>query len=504
MANEDNKRFYTDALVQIIYKQGKIHESMHENDPLTKTIVWNSDEITKLASSLVYTNDMPIRLFYQKALTNMSAELTVNVHNALMALFLARYEATAVSQQPRKENLSYFNDFLHFLRKATALLNEKDLLDLQEKHSKSLVSSLSAKLYDHTIDFVEAANYIFLNISSKLQPEEGEKPLSAGQYVAEIYDELHRLFSKYPNGPLFKAIDRMLDPYLKEFDPILLGILPCLEGKLIQGDKEIKVLRTPSPVSQSSILYANCNGEFLHFLDAKTCQGDKILVINIQNRLSRKDRARSRIIEESLQDYSSVYMSAFPEPEDFLYGLEQVHGELETFADFFSLVQQEFFKPKAKGYCVLPEEMKERMRVFLEGIVPSLKNVFFSKKKILFKNDKILLLHLIYYFVVFNLIEQLDPNTLVIMSKDGLDYASVFVSGFAFFEDRGNWDEDSLKRMVARMLAPTLVARDRLVFAQHVELLSKFLNCLRKNRHNLKDLRTLFSYDLEGWQFSGI
>lgn len=115
-----------------------------------------------------------------------------------------------------------------------------------------------------------------------------------------------------------------------------------------------------------------------------------------------------------------------------------------------------------------------------------------------------MLLHLIYYFVVFNLIEQLDPNTLVIMSKDGLDYASVFVSGFAFFEDRGNWDEDSLKRMVARMLAPTLVARDRLVFAQHVELLSKFLNCLRKNRHNLKDLRTLFSYDLEGWQFSGI
>lgn len=504
MANEDNKRFYTDALAQIIYKQGKIHESMHENDPLTKTIVWNSDEITKLASSLVYTNDMPIRLFYQKALTNMSAELTVNVHNALMALFLARYEATAVSQQPRKENLSYFNDFLHFLRKATALLNEKDLLDLQEKHSKSLVSSLSAKLYDHTIDFVEAANYIFLNISSKLQPEEGKKPLSAGQYVAEIYDELHRLFSKYPNGPLFKAIDRMLDPYLKEFDPILLGILPCLEGKLIQGDKEIKVLRTPSPVSQSSILYANCNGEFLHFLDAKTCQGDKILVINIQNRLSRKDRARSRIIEESLQDYSSVYMSAFPEPEDFLYGLEQVHGELETFTDFFSLVQQEFFKPKAKGYCVLPEEMKERMGVFLEGIVPSLKNVFFSKKKILFKNDKVLLLHLIYYFVVFNLIEQLDPNTLVIMSKDGLDYASVFVSGFAFFEDRGNWDEDSLKRMVARMLAPTLVARDRLVFAQHVELLSKFLNCLRKNRHNLKDLRTLFSYDLEGWQFSGI
>ncbi|CRH88832.1 calcium binding EF-hand protein [Chlamydia trachomatis] len=291
---------------------------------------------------------------------------------------------------------------------------------------------------------------------------------------------------------------------MKEFDPILLGILPCLEGKLIQGDKEIKVLRTPSPVSQSSILYANCNGEFLHFLDAKTCQGDKILVINIQNRLSRKDRARSRIIEESLQDYSSVYMSAFPEPEDFLYGLEQVHGELETFADFFSLVQQEFFKPKAQGYCVLPEEMKERMGVFLEGIVPSLKNVFFSKKKILFKNDKVLLLHLIYYFVVFNLIEQLDPNTLVIMSKDGLDYASVFVSGFAFFENRGNWDEDSLKRMVARMLAPTLVARDRLVFAQHVELLSKFLNCLRKNRHNLKDLRTLFSYDLEGWQFSGI
>lgn len=240
---------------------------------------------------------------------------------------------------------------------------------------------MSAKLYDHTIDFVEAANYIFLNISSKLQPEEGKKPLSAGQYVAEIYDELHRLFSKYPNGPLFKAIDRMLDPYLKEFDPILLGILPCLEGKLIQGDKEIKVLRTPSPVSQSSILYANCNGEFLHFLDAKTCQGDKILVINIQNRLSRKDRARSRIIEESLQDYSSVYMSAFPEPEDFLYGLEQVHGELETFTDFFSLVQQEFFKPKAQGYCVLPEEMKERMGVFLEGIVPSLKNVFFSKKK---------------------------------------------------------------------------------------------------------------------------
>ncbi|AAF39097.1 calcium-binding protein [Chlamydia muridarum str. Nigg] len=504
MANENNKRFYTDALAQIIYKQGKIHESMHENDPLTKTIVWNSEEVTKLASSLVYTSDMPIRLFYQKALTNMSAELTVNVHNALMALFLARHEATAVSQHPKKENLRYFNDFLHFLRKATAILNEKDLLDLQEKHSQSLVSSLSAKLYDHTIDFEEAINYIVLNISSKIQKEEGKKSLSAGQYVSEIYDELHRLFSKYPNGPLFKAIDRMLDPYLKEFDPILLGILPCLEGKLHQGDKEIKIIRTPSPVSQSSILYANCNGEFLHFLDSKMRQGDKVLVVNIQNRLSRKDRARSRIIEESLQNYPSTYVLAFPEPEDLLDGLERIHGELETFADFFSVVQQEFFKPKTQGFCLLPEETKQRMGVFLERIVPSLKDVFFSKKKILFKNDKTLLLHLIYYFIVFNLIEQLDPNILVVMSKDGLDYASIFVSGFAFFEDQGSWDEDSLKLMVAKILAPTLVARDRLVFAQHMELFSKFLNCLRKNRQNLKDLQAFFSYDLEKWKFSGI
>ncbi|MBQ8498516.1 calcium-binding protein [Chlamydia sp.] len=503
MANENNKRFYTDTLAQIIYKQGKIHESMHENDPLTKTIVWNSDEITKLASSLVYTNDMPIRLFYKKALTDMSAELTVNVHNALMALFLARYEATGVSCQPKKENISYFNDFLYFLRKASTLLNEKDLLDLQEKHSQSLVSLLSAKLYDHTINFEEASNYIVLNISSKLQQEEGKKPLSAGQYVAEIYDELHRLFSRYPSGPLFKAIDRMLDPYLKEFDPILLGILPCLEGKLTQGDKAIRIIRAPSPVSQSSILYANCNGEFLHFLDAKTCQGDKILVINIQNRLSRKDRARSRVIEESLQNYASVHICAFPEPEDLLDGLEKVHGELETFVDFFSSVQQEFFKFKAQGFCVLPEEVKEDVGIFLEHIVPALKDVFFSKKKILFKNDKILLLHLIYYFIVFNLVEQLDPNIMLIMSKDGLDYASVFVTGFAFFEDRGSWDEDSLKWIVAKMLAPTLVARDRLVFAQHVELFSKFLNCLRKNRQNLKALRNFFSYDLERWNFSG-
>ena len=504
MANENNKRFYSDALAQIIYKQGKIHESMHENDPLTKTIVWNSDEVTKLASSLVYTNDMPIRLFYQKALTNMGAELTVHVHNALMALFLARYEATAVSHQPKKENISYFNDFLYFLRKATAFLKEKDLLDLQDKQAQSLVSLLSAKLYDHTVSFEEAINYIVLNISSKLLQEDGKKPLSSGQYVSEIYDELHRLFSKYPSGPLFKAIDRMLDPYLKEFDPILLGILPCLEGTMRQGDKEIKMIRTPSPVSQSSILYATCNGEFLHFLDAKTRQGDKILVVNIQNRLSRKDRARSRIIEEALQNYPSVYTCAFPEPEDLLYGLEKVHGELETFADFFSLVQQEFLKPKSQGFCVLPEETKHSMTLFLESIVPSLKDIFFSKKKILFKNDKILLLHLIYYFIVFNLIEQLDSNTLMVMSKDGLDYASVFVAGFAFFEDRGSWDENSLKLMVAKILAPTLVARDRLVFAPHIELFSKFLNCLRKNRHNLKALRAFFSYDLEQWKFSGI
>ncbi|EPP34658.1 putative calcium binding EF-hand protein [Chlamydia ibidis] len=504
--DERNKRFYTDALAQIIYKQGKIHETAHENDPLTKTLLWNSEEVKKLASYLVFTNDMPIRLFYEEALQNLDIESTVKVHNSVMALFFSRYDATALRNNPKKNNTHYFNDFILFLREAWKAFFSESVKDSNHvKQSQTLLNALSIGLFESRLVFEDAAHYLYFHITKKLQRTGDKKELSPGHYISEIYDELYRFFAQYPNGPLFKAIDRLLEPSSIVFDPIILGVLPSLEGKLQLGDKSINVIRTANPITQSSILYANCNDEFLGFLKAKGVLNEKILVLNIQDRQSKKDRARSRVLEENLgqveyRDY--VISFSFPEPEDTLKLLEKEHGEQETFSGFFDVLKQEFLKPDAQSSFFLSKDIKKEILEFLNDSLKELKEIFFSKKKILFKNDKFLLLHIIYYLIVFKLVEITDPDNIIVTSKDGLDYAAVFVSGFIFFSKEKDWDEHQLKLFMTKLLSPTLIARDRLIFSQHIDLLSKFVNCLRKNRHHICNLQPFFKYNLERWDFS--
>lgn len=507
MSDEDNKRFYSEALSQIIYKQSKLHENVHENDPLTKTILWKSNEIKKSASSLVVKNDVMFRAFYPEALNHLNIEAIQKTHNAIMALFLSRYEATSVGHDPKKNNISYFNDFLLFLREARKDLHN-DLKDLScdQKRVKLLTSALSMGIFESKLVFEDVAHYLYYQITLPIQPEGTKKPLSSGQYLMDIYEELYRKFAKYPNGPLFKAIDRILESGTHHiFDPIILGMFPSLEGVLKFEDQQIDIIRSPSPVAQSSILYATCNEEFLGFLDEKVDRGEVTFILNIQNRVSRKERARCRVIEETLEQaeyVSHTQLFSFPNPEDLLENLEKIHGDIETFSEFFSILKEEFKKPGMNSSFFLSPLLEDPVQTFLELCCPVLKDAFFSKKKILFKNDKLLLLHLISYLLVLKSIEEINPNTIVVMSKDGLDYASVFVAGFAFFSKDTSWDEHSLKLLMTKILSPTLVSRDRLVFTSHIEIFSKFVNCLRKNRQTLSMIKPFFNYDIEKWEFS--
>ncbi|WP_284442346.1 calcium-binding protein [Chlamydia gallinacea] len=502
MSDEENKRFYTDTLTQIICKQGKLHETAYEGDPLIKTVLWHSEEVHHIVSSLVFTNDMSMRIFYKSALSNLEIEAVEKTHNAVMALFFSRYKETIVINNPTKDNISYFHDFLYFLRQAwKALSSTTTQEELIEKQSHQLVSALSNGLFESKLMFTEAARYLYFHI--QVHPkEENRKSLLSGQYIKEMYDDLYRFLSKYPNGPLFKAIDRLLEPRAIAFDPIILGMLPSWEGTLKLGDKSIRIIRSPSPITQGSILYATCNEEFLGFLTAKEYLQETTLVLNIQNRTSRKDRARSRVIEESIEGISRTYVFSFPEPEELLKSLENIHGEQETFFEIFSTLKEEFHNSGSLSLFSIPKIVQEDMHQFLDYSLDILKDTLFSKKKILFKKDKLLLLHMVAYLTVFKLIELINPNNLLVISKDGLDYASVFIAGFSFFSNGNDWDEHKLKLLLVKILTPTLVARDRLVFVQHIELLSKFVNCLRKNRQNLSNLKQFFEYDLEKWDFS--
>ncbi|AHK63401.1 hypothetical protein [Chlamydia avium] len=501
ISDEENKRFYTDTLTQIICKQGKLHETAHEGDPLTKTALWHSEEIHHIVSSLVFTNDMPIRIFYKTALSNLEIEVIEKTHNAVMALFFSRYKENIIINNPSKDNISYFHDFLYFLRQAWKALSNTTQEELIEKQSHQLVSALSSGLFESRLMFTEAARYLYFHIQVQPQ-EENKKSLLSGQYIKEMYDDLYRFLSKYPNGPLFKAIDRLLEPRSTVFDPIILGMLPGWEGTLKLGDKSIRVIRSPSPITQGSILYATCNEEFLSFLAAKESLQETTLVLNIQNRMSRKDRARSRVIEESVERISRAYIFSFPEPEELLKSLEDTHGEQETFVDFFSTLKEEFNSSDSLSLFSISKTVQENIRQFLDDSLDVLRDTLFSKKKILFRKDKLLLLHVVSYLIVFKLIEFFSPNNLIVMSKDGLDYASVFIAGFSFFSNENFWDEHKLKLLLVKILTPTLVARDRLVFVHHIELLSKFVNCLRKNRQNLGRIKKFFDYDLEKWDFS--
>ncbi|WP_213318149.1 calcium-binding protein [Chlamydiifrater volucris] len=509
--NEDNKRFYTESLAQIIAKHGKLHEASSTVDPLTKTFLWQGNEKERQSNYIFSASEPFIRDFYKLgALKNKTIPEVSAVHNAILALMLSKTSKTKISSKPIKSNLAYFNDFLGFLREATLLLEEgsfntSEKTDLRITSGR-IVDKWILSLFFYRPDNSEALRYLFSQMNSSM---EGKK-MSASKYVSDLYDEQHRIFSKFPNGPLLKSLDYLSDKHsCQQFDPFKMGMTPSFEGNLVcsNGKAFMKVFSSANPITQESVLYASLNQEFLSLLKILKREGSSVFVVNFQNRQSKKDKARTRLLEECADnsDFSgNIKVFSCPEPEDLLLNIEGKE-EIKDFNEFVQAVLEELTKNEVSSSYRMDSLIKNRLeKEFLPKCLNSLKDVFFSKKKILFRNDKLLLLHLVSYLLVFKQLEIILPNYFWIMSKDGLDYVGAFLAGLCCFSRKSTeWDEKFLKSMLAKLSVSTFLMRDRQVMSPCVELLEKLMSSLRKNRKNLPKLHSLYELDLEGWEFMG-
>ncbi|WP_213357504.1 hypothetical protein [Chlamydiifrater phoenicopteri] len=511
ITNENNKKFYTDSLAQIIAKHGKVYETSSTSDPLTRTFLWQGKEKERQSRYMFSVAEPCIRDFYKlEALKEKAIPEISIVHNAVMALMLSKQPKTMISSKPVKSNVAYFNDFLGFLREAVILLEEVHYNSVETPalkiKAKKIIDEWLLSLASYRPTYSEALHYLLSQMNVSM---EGKK-ISASKYLSDLYDEQHRIFSKFPNGPLLKAVDYLSDRSLcQQFDPFKMGLTPSFEGELVYNEREIaiKVLSSASPVIQESVSYASLNQEFLSLLKVFKQEGSSVFIVNFQNRRSKKDKARTRLLEEcadSLDFAGNVTLFSCPEPEELLSNIEN-EREIEDFSEFIQAVEKELRKDRSTSSYGMNLEVKNQLeKEFLPKCLSSLKELFFAKKKILFRNDKLLLLHLISYLLIFKQLEVVLPNYFWIMSKDGLDYADTFLAGlFCFSRKSTDLDEKSLKLMLAKLSVQTFLMRDRQVLSSCVELLEKLMGALRKNRKNLPKLQALYTCDLEGWVFSG-
>ncbi|MEG0036846.1 MAG: hypothetical protein RSB82_03630 [Victivallaceae bacterium] len=507
LRDTDGKKFYTEALVQILSKYGRLHENCDAQNPFIKTILWSGLEKYRAARQILTSVQEDLKLFYKFALANFSDKIAVALHNAIMALMMAGSDNTCPSKKSSKTNLEYFRDFFYFLRNALKIIKD---FPLHENHShldiyRKLSKNLCRAFFSLEISFTETIKYLipFLtdSVSQKLSED---KYLKAPNLFLLFYDNLTKELSKYPSGPVFKALDIISKDESIDFDPHVLGFFPSFLQIVKNKDYSLKIMSAPCPTVQKSIAYADLVEEFSYFMDSLKETEEKLFVINLQNRLSKKDKARCALLEDFFLRTSSeeVVFLTIPEPEEVLRSLESERGIVEDLDEFLSVLKHNIsFNERSQYRMIAATVFLDRE--FLHDLLLSLKDVFFSRKRALFRNDKLLLLELMNLNIAVKIIDIYRPQCLLALSKDGLDRTSAFCFCLENLLDPViclSKDSEYLKTVFCRLMASTMTLRDRLMRSDSFDITVKVMNSLRKHKDYMAVLGKLFDADLGEWK----
>lgn len=485
---EGNPYFHPDLLRNIRLSCNFDVEAEHfEEDPLLKIRAMQDRDLHATAGQILGECHPSIIDFFKISRKLEGNELGKSLGMAIIALFLAANPRYLLQNTTGKSCLQYFDDFHRFLRRAMRTSEYQKLIayppDRTDRVSHLLIyltHSLARSFFERVGGVkLESIGLIHRTMRRGVELKQQEKQhLLKGETIWSQFfldDETFRtLLSQFPNGPLFKILDLIREEQEEDvsipFDPIGQANLPSRIYEVQRQGRKIDVLRIPSPTRQSLIHKVEIVDEFRGFLRSLTLEtpARKHLLINLQDRTSWKEYARSRALE-TLQlnaEFShQLFVLTLPKQTDFYYQINEYQNYNKA-EDFIKAFQEQLKMPEECGFFLPPQLKPSEISHFTDVALPAIHELFFHKKNTLTRRNREDCIEIFYQFLILKCMDILEPNSLSFTCKDAIDTGAAEQATFYGFiklltSDFSNKEEQDFFRWL--LYTPALFIRERAI-----------------------------------------
>ncbi len=496
LTQEDGSPYFSEPLLRNIKLTARfdVDAGSFEEDPFLKVKAILDRDIQASSSRMLYECHEEIDSFFKQAKKLFRYSFGVHLSKALLALYAASNARHLLQRTTRKSCLQYFYDFHQFLRLAMKSPEYQKWLayppskeDAQANLLILLAHKLCFSLVHRTVGIKQEAIGLIhrtMRRGEEIKSEKGESSQDNVWNQLLFEDEkLRTLLRKFPGGPLLKILE-MIRSAQEEgistpFDPWIQGNLPSHLFTLKEGKKKLDVLGFGAPLRQSMIHRPEMVDEFRGFLRYLSYlgKGKKHLLINLQDRNSWREEARSRILEEAQESLPSLIVLTLPKNTDFYYqrnAFENIHQASHFFEEF----KKQLASTEKSGFYFPTQWKRESLLKFADSIFPLIHKHVFEEKNTLTRRMREDFIEIFYQILVVEAIRYFEVDSVSFTCKDGVDagaYASGMFYGFLKVLEQGVYLKGDLDFLLYLFYWKALSVRER---AADPELFIRTLSAL--------------------------
>lgn len=501
MRKPNGKRFYHPRLMRnmkVVCDFSKNFGLKASDDPLIGIAIWQDHAYQIAASNIVSRSHQLLDVYFSEAMKFRERESISLLNKAVMALFLCANPRNLLRNSPVKSSTAYFTDFQNYLRQLLAS-NDYQRFSLNSGRSSGKIDSFMVELTQQLCSILMTANQSHYSYNAivqlivlqglhelKLEIKEDE-PMS--HYLNKSFEAVKEVIKRHPNGPLLQNLILMESGKLQSFDSLIQGNLPHQLFNLFTDKNKIGHLRLPSPTSQEQIDKASVTQEYLAALAVSRMDDEKPahLLINLQDRTSWRQHARSVALENLSQDKelgNAIEVLSLNRDIDF-YEQLGVYIEIAQ-SDVFLQQFAEHLRSPGAGYFFGQRLQKMLEGDYLERLFKTILNFFFEGKNVLKREDRLNFIEIAYCFIELKALDTIQPQTFSLTCKDCVDLGPVasselFILIHLFNQQPLTPSEKAFFNLM--LFAPALILRQRLLqwtpFKRMLALIAHVENVIR-------------------------
>ncbi len=502
---EEGSRFFSSRLlrnIKLVCDFGAYFGERKELDPLEPIKQWHDRVLHTCAREILKALGNRVEYFFHEIRKVKSQELVEVLNKALLALMLSSHAQNLIRHHPIKNCTEYFEDFQGFLREALHTQIYQRWVAYPPKESNQLAHDLLDLIYtlcraiytnlrglEDMLPVVQELVQEATILVSRGPHEEVNTSKQLGSRLASDYAAMIKLMRHHPNGPLFKVLQMLEEDTFHVFDPLMQHNLPNQLFDLYAQEKRYTLLRLAAPIYQEFINKAIIIEEFKGFIRQYT-QGSiqrKHLLINLQDRTSWREHARCVALEDlqfQPQMENALTVVTLAIDTDFYHQLTPYHqlNHADTFMEQF----KELLLDRNAGYFFPSIINKDELSSFIDGAFVAIHRIFFSEKNVLQRENRLAFIEIFYLFLQLKLMEWLQPDTVSLSCKDGIDIGEAYnVQLFAFLKlmDNQEWTDNDWHYLNFMIYAPALLIRERVMLPERFNRMLSALKVIENARY---------------------
>jgi hypothetical protein len=503
ISQEDGTPFFTPTLLRHIRMVGNFDESLiskdHEDILRRMEVILDRDLHVSAQEILQEASDL-IERFFKEAFQHKDQEGPASLIKAAMSLMLAANPKNLMHNTHGKSSIDYFVDFEVYLRQA---LDSEDY-DKWRVHSEELTPfrTICLKLAHYLCNALflrsGARHEIMTFVKDIVENKAAELPTIWGT-LSSIENALRNELRKYPSGPLMKILKVFRsDDEKKGFDPLQQSNPPGQIFNISSETTHTSIVHLPCPVHQDFIDKVFIAPEFKGYL--RSLAGRKHLYINLQDRTSWKEHARSTAMEELSKkgEFTDVFkVITLPKNTDFYHQIND-YAEPNDAKEFCAQCATQVLSGIDCGFY-FPEGMISQKEV--EALVGFVHQQFFNSPKSYSRKERLDFIEIFYFFLVLKLLDAEKPDVVSFSCKDGVDtgaaMGALFYGCARMLSSSKPWTEEDKNFFLFALFGPALLVRHRSIspqsFQRTISALDHFETALKDHRDQvLKSCAQLF------------